>query len=340
MGARRGPVRAFTTMLVGATALVATLLGAAEVRLRHSAARPALAVDPPPPQVLGRREVTTGTIEQARALRDLAYGPRPHQLVDIEVPERAAGTTVPALLYVHSGGWVGGSRVDVPGWLRDQAAATGAALVSVDYALATGEASWPAAAHDLDRAIRWLKHHAPAWAIDPDGIVVVGISAGGHLGAIAGAAPGALVDPSLPAELAAVDPRPAGVVLLAAIADLTSFRDAGAYASELTAALLGCPRGDAYRCDDADLAAASPIGLVSRDPSPAFLIYGDDDSLVQRATQGDALVTAWRETAGDDAARFVLVDGDHHINRWTLPLPVLRSWLDERWGRIRPTALG
>lgn len=44
----------------------------------------------------------------------------------------------------------------------------------------------PAMLHDVNRAVRLVRHEAPKWGIDPDRIAVMGFSAGGHLASTAG----------------------------------------------------------------------------------------------------------------------------------------------------------
>ena len=53
--------------------------------------------------------------------------------------------------------------------------------------------------------------------------MLAGASAGGHLAALAAAAPGTFVDPALPAELAAVSPRVQGVLDIASVSDFSTF---------------------------------------------------------------------------------------------------------------------
>src|SRR5947207_419450 len=63
--------------------------------------------------------------------------------------------------------------------------AQGFAVASVDYRLST-EARFPAQAHDLKAAIRFLRAEGERLHVDSSRIVVVGSSAGGHLAALIG----------------------------------------------------------------------------------------------------------------------------------------------------------
>lgn len=105
-------------------------------------------------------------------------------LLDLRIPSGKAGPS-PLLVWIHGGGWSGGSR-NMP----SRAAALcerGYVVASIDYRL-TGTAPWPAQGQDCKGALRWLRANAANFDIDPDRIGVWGSSAGGHLVAWLGAA--------------------------------------------------------------------------------------------------------------------------------------------------------
>ena len=91
------------------------------------------------------------------------------------------------LVYIHGGGWVGGSKESsmlrlIP-WME-----MGWAVVNVQYRL--GEVSLaPAAVEDCLCALRWIIRNASNYNIDPERIVVTGNSAGGHLALTTGMVP-------------------------------------------------------------------------------------------------------------------------------------------------------
>ena len=87
---------------------------------------------------------------------------------------------LPVLVYFHGGGWVW-SSVDTHDRLaREYAAASGCAVVSVDYALSP-EARFPQALEECAAVARFLGEHGAAWGLDPTRIAVGGDSAGGNL---------------------------------------------------------------------------------------------------------------------------------------------------------------
>tara|TARA_Y100001001_G_scaffold142760_1_gene147656 strand:- start:2155 stop:3069 length:915 start_codon:yes stop_codon:yes gene_type:complete len=106
--------------------------------------------------------------------------------VDLYLP-RGTDSPAPVLVYIHGGGWVGGSKESsvlrlVP-WME-----MGWAVVNVQYRL--GEVSLaPAAVEDCLCALRWIIRNASNYNIDPERIVVTGNSAGGHLALTTGMVP-------------------------------------------------------------------------------------------------------------------------------------------------------
>jgi acetyl esterase/lipase len=88
----------------------------------------------------------------------------------------------PAVIYVHGGGWSGGSMGNAP--LLD-IARHGYFAASIEYRL-TGVAKWPAQIQDCKLAVRWLRANAAKYNVDPNRIGVWGDSAGDHLVACMG----------------------------------------------------------------------------------------------------------------------------------------------------------
>lgn len=93
-----------------------------------------------------------------------------------------AGRGLPAVLYLHSGGWVFGSVDAEEAPAATVALDVGALVVSVDYRLAP-EHPYPAAVEDGYAALVWLAGAAADLGVDPGRIAVMGSSAGGGLAA-------------------------------------------------------------------------------------------------------------------------------------------------------------
>jgi acetyl esterase/lipase len=101
--------------------------------------------------------------------------------MDIYKPT-GVNTPTPVLVWIHGGGWIGGSH-DTPPGLALPLLQRGISVVSVEYRL-SGEAIFPAQIHDVKGAVRFLRANASTYGIDPLRLGAWGTSAGGHLTAL------------------------------------------------------------------------------------------------------------------------------------------------------------
>jgi acetyl esterase/lipase len=193
----------------------------------------------------------------------------------------------PLVVYIHGGAWMGGDTrhggafADFPGVLASLAA-RGYVVASIEYRL-SGEALFPAEIQDVKAAIRWLRSKAAAYGIDPARAVAWGVSAGGHLAALAAVSCNAkALEPVRAAE--ASDCVQAGIswygvfdfstIAAQARKDKAASRD-GREAPEWR--LLGC---SGRKCKKAAIAAASPVTYVDASDPPMLLVAGDSDTTV------------------------------------------------------------
>jgi len=113
--------------------------------------------------------------------------PRGELLMDVAFPIESP-EPLPAVIFVHSGGWAQGQRQEMREAIHIMAQG-GYFAATIDYRL-TAEAGFPAAVHDCKAAIRFLRTNAEDLHIDPDRIGIVGFSAGGHLATLVGMSQG------------------------------------------------------------------------------------------------------------------------------------------------------
>lgn len=92
------------------------------------------------------------------------------------------GLTVPALLYLHGGGFTSGSLEEAEVTAAAIAETVPALVVSVGYSLAPAH-PFPTAAHDAHRAALWTAAAARELGIAAGGLGVAGYDAGGHVAA-------------------------------------------------------------------------------------------------------------------------------------------------------------
>lgn len=135
--------------------------------------------------------VTTLALQEPRAgdMRTLTYASRDGAdlLLDLYLPAEPIRRPIPVIVFLHGGGWSGGTRTTGPDFKR-YFARDGFAMASLEYRL-TPSITFPANVEDVRTAVRWLKANAAAHALDPNSICLWGTSAGGHLAAVAGLAP-------------------------------------------------------------------------------------------------------------------------------------------------------
>ena len=111
------------------------------------------------------------------------YGERKMHL-DLFIPQALfmpleKETKKPVIVVVHGGGWLKGDKTKFRA-LAQALAQRGFVTAAIEYRLG-GEAKFPAAIHDCNAAVRWLRANSEKYRIDADRIGAVGGSAGGHL---------------------------------------------------------------------------------------------------------------------------------------------------------------
>ncbi|MDX1948087.1 MAG: alpha/beta hydrolase [Pirellulaceae bacterium] len=144
------------------------------------------AASPSAPQGRRLEPLPEGTVQQHLDIVYAKYGSRELHL-DLFRPKNSEGEVLPAVLIVHGGGWQQGDKTRFR-VLAQTLATRGYLTAAIEYRLA-GEAKFPAAIHDCQAAVRWLRANAKRLRIDPERIAAVGGSAGGHLVGLLAAAP-------------------------------------------------------------------------------------------------------------------------------------------------------
>jgi acetyl esterase/lipase len=183
---------------------------------------------------------------------------------------RDATVPQPALIWIHGGGWTGGSKesavMSLMPWFE-----MGWNVVNVEYRLARISLA-PAAVEDCLCALRFVAAQAKTYGIDAGRLVVSGDSAGGHLALTTGMIP----------ESAGLDRQCPGAPLpkVAAIIDWYGITD--------VADLLDGPNRKTYAVqwlgslpDREEIARrVSPLTYVASGLPPILSIQGDADPTV------------------------------------------------------------
>ncbi|MFD0688003.1 alpha/beta hydrolase [Actinomadura fibrosa] len=242
-----------------------------------------------------------------RVVDGLVYGQpagfRPLRL-DLYLP---SGVGAPLVVFVHGGGWLGGSRKTLTPVFRDwrphpfeRLAARGFAVASVGYRF-SGEARWPAQLDDVAAAFDHLVERAEEFRYDAGRTVLWGESAGAHLAVMLGLREAARVSGVIdwygPMDLVAMGREDDPAHALSD--DVRDTREAR---------LLGAPVRDVP-----ELArAASPIAHVHGGAPPFLIAHGTADRAVP-FEQSAALAAAL--AAAGASVRFEAVEGADHLWR-------------------------
>ena len=189
--------------------------------------------------------------------------------VDLYLPRNTTGP-IPVFMYIHGGGWVGGSKEQnvlrlLPylemGW----------AVVNVQYRLGRVSRA-PAAVEDCLCALHWIKSNAEDYNFDPARIVVSGNSAGGHLALTTGMIPSSS---GLDLECQPKDELGVAAVInwygITDVGDLLQGENEKSYAVRWMGSM----------SDRLDIARrVSPLSYVRSGLPPILTIHGDADPTV------------------------------------------------------------
>ncbi len=213
----------------------------------------------------------------------------------------ASRTTTPAptLVYIHGGGWVGGTKEGAVLQIMPYLA-MGWTVVNVEYRLARNALA-PAAVEDARCALRLVVSRAKDYNIDTTRIVLTGHSAGGHLALTTGMLP---LSAGLDRECVGTNEvKIAAIVNWYGITDVVDILD-GANMQGYAVAWLGSMpnRVEVAR-------RVSPLTYVRPGLPPVITIHGDADPTVpysHAVRLRDAL------TAAGVPNELVTIPGGHH----------------------------
>lgn len=106
--------------------------------------------------------------------------PSRHGPVRLRIHDPKGEGALPALIYIHGGGWTVFSLDTHDRLMREYAARAEVIVVGVDYALSP-EVKYPVALEQIVDATRWLKDNGAEWNIDTARLAMGGDSAGANL---------------------------------------------------------------------------------------------------------------------------------------------------------------
>lgn len=246
------------------------------------------------------------------SLADVTYqtlpGYRP-QMIDIFMPRKNGGAR-PLVLYIHGGGWVGGTPRNAGAFANfpdalARLAREGFVVASLEYRLAD-EARFPAQLQDARAALRFLKSNAARFGIDASRVAVWGGSAGGHLAALTALSCGVGALDAPMTKAAANSECVQSAVIWYGVFDFTALAAGRTGGTDGAAVrLLGCKQV----CTADDYAPASPVTYIDAKDPPMLLIHGIDDKTVPVAQS--QLAEAKMKAAGMSVESIYFPATDH-----------------------------
>ena len=234
------------------------------------------------------------------------------QTLDIFIPEGSG--PFPAVLLIHGGGFKTGDK-KAQYDLAKQLVSKDYVAVCVNYRL-SGEATFPAAVHDIKAAIRFIRANAKNYAINPKKIGTWGASAGGYLSAMMGTSAG---NSSLDGTVgnfqnestkiqACVDWfGPIDFTSMINDAKILGFKDS--FDIELESNFMGLDAADPTNFDLVQI--ANPINYIDNTDPPFYVQVGDEDPLIPYL-QSQNFAKALLNVLGDDKVSYDLIKGGKH----------------------------
>ena len=195
----------------------------------------------------------------------------------------------------------------------------------------------PEVTQDIHRAIRFVRHNAARWGVDPNKFGITGGSAGGHLSLTMGTQGG----PGKPDAKDPVDRESSAVQAVGCLFPPTDFLNYGKPGEDAVGvgtlkgfkAAFG-PRSDTTEGRQELGKEISPIYFVHSNMPPMLIIHGDADKLVP-IQQAETFVKRCQEA--NSLARLITREGkDHGWPEMEKDVAVFTDWFEEHLRGIKP----
>ena len=224
-------------------------------------------------------------------LADVKYGP--HERNVLYLWKARSERPTPLVVFIHGGGFQGGSKEAVPAPLVHGLLAAGVSVMAINYRLSPGVA-FPAHYMDCARAIQFARSKARDWNLDPKRVAAVGGSAGAGT-SLWLAFHDDLADPKSDDPVLRQSTR---LTCMAVMGAQTSYdpRVIKAWVGEAAARHPALTGFYGLKADELDTPrahrlyeAASPITHLTKDDPPVYAFYNEARQLPKDAKPGDGI---------------------------------------------------
>ena len=224
-----------------------------------------------------------------------------------------------AVVWIHGGGWTGGSTESFFPHAR-YFAFRGAVGFCIQYRLVKANGNTVAdCLADCKSAIRYIREHAAELGVDPDKIVVMGDSAGGHLASCLGTVDG-FDDPTDNLKISA---KPNAMVLYNPLSDFTQSNFIKIIIGGAALDKKPTPESLIPTTEQTELAKKlSPLYNVHKNQPPTLILHGTDDTVI--LPEQSVQFTDAMKKAGNKCELIMLPNTTHAFvcANWKL----LRKW--------------
>ncbi|HOA73608.1 MAG TPA: alpha/beta hydrolase [Phycisphaerae bacterium] len=275
-----------------------------------------------------------------RRTQDVVYGRKFGTALTFDVFTPAQNANGAAVIMVMSGGWFSAHEMINPA-VFDAFLSRGYTVFAVVHG-SQPKYTIPEILDDMHRSIRYIRHNAGDFGIQPDRIGITGGSAGGHLSLMMGTA-GRPGDPNAKDP---VDRQSSRVQAVGCYFPPTDFLNYGETGRDVFKALeselkpfkapfdfvrLDTASGRFVRIEDSqarlDIARdISPITHVTPDDPPALIIHGDADKLVP--IQQSQVFIKRLEEAGVENKLVVKPGEGHGWKDWIADMAIIADFFD------------
>lgn len=218
--------------------------------------------------------------ERVKVIKNLSYSDSTNSFLDVYYPEEAAAS-MPVILWIHGGGYVGGSKDSRQDYAMALADA-GYVVANIDYALAP-ESLYPGPVLQANQALAYMQLHAAEYGGDMGRVFVGGDSAGAQIASqVASLVSNVELAKTMDIQPAIANSQLQGALLLCGLYNLdtvraTAFPNIDVYLSAYTGAE---PFESFQRIDE-----LSTVQHVTSDFPPTFVTVGDADPFVSQSTE-------------------------------------------------------
>lgn len=260
---------------------------------------------------------------------DIIYGRKFGTALTLDVFQPAPTNNGCAILFMVSGGFFSSHEAINPGFYKP--------LLDRGYTVFTvvhgsqPRFVIPEIVQDIHRAVRFVRHNAARWSVDPNKFGITGGSAGGHLSLTMGTQGG----PGKSDAKDPVDRESSAVQAVACFFPPSDYLNWGAPGVDAVGVgplekfkpAFG-PRSDTAESRQVYGKEISPLNFVNSNLPPTLIIHGDADKLVP-IQQAEIFVKGAKK-AGAPQVKLIVREGkDHGWPEMKDDLRIFADWFDE-----------